>query len=66
MTTKIALVLDGLGLVAGSVLDFTEEEGKMLVRKVIRENPISEAVKGQPFNPERKMGHGSARIKHGF
>ena len=46
MTTKIALVLDGLGLVAGSVLDFTEEEGKMLVRKVIRENQISEAVKG--------------------
>jgi hypothetical protein len=41
MTTEIPLVLDGFGLVAGSVLDFTEEEGKILVRKVIRENPIS-------------------------
>ena len=34
-------IRDDLGLVAGSVLDFTEESGRIIVRKVVEENPIS-------------------------
>lgn len=34
-------IRDGLGLVAGSILDFEEEEGRIVVRKVVAENPIS-------------------------
>jgi len=34
-------IRDSLGLEAGSVLEFTEEEGHILVRKVVQENPIS-------------------------
>ncbi len=32
---------ESLGLVMGTVLDFTEEEGRIVARKVILENPIS-------------------------
>ena len=32
---------DDLGLVPGSVLDFTEDEGRLVVTKVMEENPIS-------------------------
>jgi AbrB family looped-hinge helix DNA binding protein len=34
-------IRDDLGLVAGTVLDFEEEKGRIVVRKVIGENPIS-------------------------
>jgi len=34
-------IRDALGLHAGSVLEFTEDEGRIIVRKVIQENPIS-------------------------
>ena len=34
-------IRDGLGLVPGSVLDFTEEEGRIIVKKTVEENPIS-------------------------
>ncbi len=34
-------IRDGLGLVPGSVLNFEEEDGRIVVRKVISENPIS-------------------------
>ncbi len=34
-------IRDGMGLMAGSVLDFAEEDGRIVVRKVLEENPIS-------------------------
>jgi antitoxin PrlF len=34
-------IRDELGLTAGSVLDFSESEGRIIVRKVMAENPIS-------------------------
>jgi AbrB family looped-hinge helix DNA binding protein len=34
-------IRDDLGLDAGSVLEFTEDEGRIIVRKVVQENPIS-------------------------
>lgn len=34
-------IRDELGLVPGSVLDFTESAGQIIVRKVMAENPIS-------------------------
>jgi antitoxin PrlF len=34
-------IRDDLGLVPGSVLDFTEEEGRIVVRKILQDNPIS-------------------------
>jgi AbrB family looped-hinge helix DNA binding protein len=34
-------IRDDLGLEAGSVLEFTEDEGRIIVRKIVRENPIS-------------------------
>ena len=34
-------IRDELGLVPGSILDFEEEAGKIVVRKVVHENPIS-------------------------
>ncbi len=34
-------IRDELGLVPGSVLDFSEAEGRIIVRKVMAENPIS-------------------------
>ena len=35
------LIRDGMGLVPGSVLDFEEDNGRIIVRKVLAENPIS-------------------------
>ena len=32
---------DDLGLVAGSVLAFSEEDGRIVAKKVVMENPIS-------------------------
>lgn len=32
---------DGLGLVPGSVLEFSEERGRLIAKRVLRENPIS-------------------------
>ena len=32
---------DDLGLVPGCILDFTEDEGRIVVTKVMEENPIS-------------------------
>jgi antitoxin PrlF len=32
---------DNLGLVPGSVLDFLESDGKIIVQRVVAENPIS-------------------------
>lgn len=32
---------DNLGLVPGSILDFSEDEGRLVVKKVVAENPIS-------------------------
>ena len=34
-------IRDDLGLEAGSVLEFTEDEGRIIVRKILEENPIS-------------------------
>ena len=34
-------IRDDLGLVAGTVLDFAEESGRIVARKVVQENPIS-------------------------
>jgi len=34
-------IRDDLGLEAGSVLEFTEDEGRIIVRKIVQENPIS-------------------------
>lgn len=35
------VIRDDLGLVAGTVLDFVEERGRIVARKVVEENPIS-------------------------
>jgi len=34
-------IRDDLGLVAGTVLAFEEERGRIVVKKVVKENPIS-------------------------
>jgi AbrB family looped-hinge helix DNA binding protein len=34
-------IRDDLGLEPGAVLEFTEDEGRIIVRKIIRDNPIS-------------------------
>lgn len=34
-------IRDGLGLVAGSILDFEEEDGRIVARKVVADHPIS-------------------------
>ena len=34
-------IRDELGLAPGTVLDFTEDHGRIIVRKVVAENPIS-------------------------
>jgi AbrB family looped-hinge helix DNA binding protein len=44
-------IRDELGLVAGSILDFEEENGKIVARKVVLENPIS-AWRGKGRLPE--------------
>jgi len=39
-------IRDDLGLGPGSVLDFVEDEGRIIVTKIVEENPIS-AWKGK-------------------
>ena len=34
-------IRDDLGLSAGAVLDFTEDQGRIIVKRVMAENPIS-------------------------
>lgn len=34
-------IRDDLGLEAGSILEFTEDQGRIVVRKILQENPIS-------------------------
>ncbi len=34
-------IRDGLGLVPGSILAFAEDKGRVMVTKVVKENPIS-------------------------
>ena len=34
-------IRDDLGLAAGAILDFTEDHGRIIVRKVMPQNPIS-------------------------
>jgi len=47
------LIRDGMGLVPGSVLDFEEDNGRIIVRKVLAENPIS-AWRGRGSLPAGK------------
>lgn len=35
------LIRDDLGLTTGTVLDFQEENGRIIIRKVVAENPVS-------------------------
>lgn len=46
-------IREGLGLVPGSILDFEEEDGRIVARKVVAENPIS-AWKGKGRLPVGK------------
>jgi AbrB family looped-hinge helix DNA binding protein len=34
-------IRDDLGLEAGSILEFTEDHGRIIVTKIVHENPIS-------------------------
>jgi len=34
-------IRDDLGLAPGAILDFTEDQGRIIVRKVMPQNPIS-------------------------
>ena len=34
-------IRDDLGLSAGTILDFTEDQGRIIVKRVMAENPIS-------------------------
>ena len=43
-------IRDDLGLVPGSILDFTEEDGRIIVKKIVQENPIS-AWRGKAHLP---------------
>lgn len=43
-------IRDDLGLEAGSVLAFTEDEGRIIVTKILQENPIS-AWRGKGILP---------------
>jgi len=44
-------IRDDLGLETGSVLEFTEDEGRIIVRKILKENPIS-AWRGRGVLPD--------------
>lgn len=46
-------IRDDLGLVPGSVLDFTEDHGRIIVKKLVAENPIS-AWRGKGRLPQGK------------
>jgi len=43
-------IRDDLGLEAGAVLEFTEDEGRIIVKKILQENPIS-AWRGRGILP---------------
>ena len=59
------LIRDGMGLVPGSVLDFEEDNGLIIVRKVLAENPIS-AWRGRGRLPGGKsVGEYLATIRDG-
>ena len=45
-------IRDDLGLTPGAVLDFQEDHGVIIVRKIVDENPIS-AWRGRGCLPER-------------
>jgi len=55
---------DDLGLVPGSVLDFTEDEGRIIVKKIVEENPIS-AWRGKGRLPAGKSVTEYLRIARG-
>ena len=44
-------IRDDLGLEAGTVLAFTEDEGRIIVTRILRENPIS-AWRGKGILPD--------------
>jgi AbrB family looped-hinge helix DNA binding protein len=46
-------IRDGMGLAPGTVLDFEEENGRIIVRKVVAENPIA-AWRGRGRLPSGK------------
>jgi AbrB family looped-hinge helix DNA binding protein len=43
-------IRDDLGLVPGSVLDFVEDQGRIIVKRVMTENPVS-AWRGKGLLP---------------
>lgn len=55
---------DGLGLVAGSILDFSESEGKIIARRIVEENPISR-WKGKGRLPSGQSVDGYLQISRG-
>ena len=55
---------DDLGLIPGSVLDFTEDEGRIIVTKIVEENPIS-AWRGRGRLPVGKTVSEYLRIARG-
>ena len=57
-------IRNDLGLVPGSVLDFTEEEGRIIVKKIVEENPIS-AWRGRGCLPAGKSVAEYLRIARG-
>lgn len=46
-------IREDLGLVTGSVLNFTEDHGRIIVKKIVAENPIS-AWRGKGRLPQGK------------
>ena len=58
------LIRDGLGLTPGSILDFQEENGCIIVRKVVAENPVS-AWRGRGRLPVGKTVNDYLRIVRG-
>lgn len=57
-------IRDDLGLMPGSVLDFTEDEGRIIVTKIVEENPIS-AWRGRGRLPVGKTVAEYLRIARG-
>lgn len=57
-------IRDDLGLMPGSVLDFTEDEGRIIVTKIVEENPIS-AWRGRGRLPVGKTVTEYLRIARG-
>jgi len=51
-------IRDDLGLVPGSLLDFSEDQGRIIVRRVIVESPISSwRGRGKLPSSESVMGY---------